>query len=386
MRILPLLQNTAPTPLSRPPRASLRQHSLATAGRCCKVCRCLFRVWELCLCQQLFAEICYPLLYTNILTDDLAKLLTRISQPAFQRRFACTRSLRIEFRPKVGDEEYVDLMRLGKGIWAAIGCTAGEVETRLVDECSDEVAALEASLHKLQEAGPKKVFRQLETVAISSIYGIGRNDWSTYENFLRNSKNKMLKMAAEGVPHCAERFQDIMNRIPIRYHCSRQRSGPLCASRLPISVLVAGKPNSYLRIHHFEPGCQYIPLPFGFPTRYVADHPPHSDLADLLRDSVSCISNHYRNRDTIEARDGCRIQPVNLTIYGSTDYTVEPRILTAHKSTGYLSKEIQRRQIQNVGDEVQGTWSRGRAKPEKLKWFPSYMTPTCEACGSGVPA
>lgn len=102
-QILGHLRKPLPVPLSRTPRADLRQADLCAASRVCRVSYFvrmrdgmrthLATLYRTLADYQLFDQICRPLLYRYLITDDIPTLLTHVLTPSMQKRFAYTRRM-----------------------------------------------------------------------------------------------------------------------------------------------------------------------------------------------------------------------------------------------------------------------------------------------------
>jgi hypothetical protein len=91
-------------------------------------------------------------------------------------RFSWTKSLKIEYGLKRGDPPphdvpLYDLLKHGGDIaWSHIGVNTVP-EALAMQSCGLEAVYMGSILSELNEAGAAKVFPELETVAVASIYG-----------------------------------------------------------------------------------------------------------------------------------------------------------------------------------------------------------------------
>lgn len=162
----------------------------------------------------------------------------------------------------------------------------------------------------------------------------------------------------------------------------------MCAS--PSLIFLARRTPSirddFNRTYHFSLGPDHPPFPLGTKVTWSSDNPSTSDCSKIMKETLAAVQYVTEYRDVKESEQGVDWPPVDLTIYCSAATSSDGAFLSScNHSGGRLSREDQYRQCQFIGSFAVSD-DGGREKPDKICWYPSYMTPTCKACGSGVPA
>jgi hypothetical protein len=268
----------------------------------------------------------------------------------------------------------------------------------LVRAYEREIKALMAALvvgNKLGGLG--KIFPKLESLSISSIYGRENEAWAHYD-----LSKQMEMMFIRDTNQCGDNFAKFVNTGNLRNHCVRSLEAPL---NIPAMTFASNSstPSTYTRVVHFPAAVAHLPSCFGTPIRWVSDAPPTADWAPIitsLLEQVTAIADH---RQEIQ---GARRDVAKIDIYCSTNRftpcAYKDRIsYTEYDITGFqgpllgldptdetclvLPEEEQERICRSLSGAVQELF-RGRSGLQDIvNWYPSSQTPTCLACGSGVP-
>lgn len=262
--------------------------------------------------------------------------------------------------------------------------------TFFVEQIIHELGNITGTLGELNKAGPRGIFKKLESIAVSSIYARGIDNWGQMENWAetdpaptRNGLHPMVNIL-NGSPR---EYMAFLSQLPIlRTHCSRQGRGPLCPGRLDSSHFTESHKASYLRTYRFPSVAPYVPLPHGGLVRYSSDIPHSHDFSAVLNHILLGIENHMDQRRDIRRRYKCLPQWLDLEVYASTSESSDDDMLSVGGiKTTSLTREQQMYIASQTGSQMERQFKAKSGGSDKFRWLPSFLTPICEACGSGVP-
>lgn len=304
-------------------------------------------------------------------------MLQNITNPATQRRFACTKSLHIEYSEMRPDPRYPAILLSGAAaVWDRIGCSAHDTSTYFTQQCERIPELFTAAFTNIRQVGERKVFPLLRSISISSIYGVEYDICHNYQESTEYDNSTIM---------CCDFFDYFLVSSGVKHICVRDSQGPLSFS--PISR----NRNHYARTLHFEYDVRALPLPTGSPLRYVSDIPMDNNWYDLLMRLEKCIRQARRTRQDIM---GLRL-PIQVDMYCSTTksspvpgpppFQLDLRSCIDTQINPSLTIDAQRRVTSRVGKAIQSYLSLSSGLKDIFRCHPSADIATCIACGSGTP-
>lgn len=226
-----------------------------------------------------------------------------------------------------------------------------------------------AAQHKETEP----IFRQLEIVAVGSIFEKLHTRWDRYE--LQHLENKTESHIAP----VRFLFMRFLKLNPVKHFCFRNEAGPLTIE--PVSA----PDTQYTITQHFNLRVARLHLPLGVPIRWASDVPSDEDQRPLLLNLATLIKEVNDNRAMLRHPEAA-----NVEIYCSTgEMSQKPGAFPANhpnSQTRILSVEDQRQTVEIMGKLYQDNFrERSGNKEDRVMWGPSCDTPVCPACGTSTP-
>ncbi|KAI9638887.1 uncharacterized protein MKK02DRAFT_41914 [Dioszegia hungarica] len=334
--VIPYLSCPVPLPLSEPPRSALRQPHLA----------CLSRV------SKTFFELCTPLLWTTIVTDNLPNLITKIDYYALDSPSRYTKRILVEYMEKGGEGTYKQLLKDGQ-FWNRCGMTREEKAQWSIGDCYLEAGNMKGGMEDLLWMGLDRTFPNLQSIAISSIYGHRDTLWSAYKDTAA-ANDKCVK-----AEQAMKAFHDVL----------------LAGSKIDVS----------------------IPLPAGVPVQWRSDYADLISLPQVINVVSVAINQHINARDSWSDRGKWR--PVDLEVFASTA-RCEVEVITPDASkilrslnlgklkraddpSYFILTPAQQKSLveMNAGRMLDAMKESSRVRGESIKWNLQSDAPACRACG-----
>lgn len=267
-------------------------------------------------------------------------------------------------------------------MWPAIGARKEEVATIMRDQCNAESEAIMEALLASLELNLAEIFPRLRSVAAASIYGTQSDAYTLLDDETSRTNRGGTPLSRGQVQFRLEAF---LARVGVTSYCTRQPNGPL--SIPPVSYASesgTGLTSACLRTQHFNLQTPRYPLPFGLPIRWSCDESPTASMSHLLIEVTTWVRQHIDQREEAKRRFGPSNDKVDLTVYCSTS-TAKVKAGLGDWQYVPLTDAIQKERVTTVAAGLQKDLRKDSKLEDMVRWFPSKMTPTCTACGSGVP-
>lgn len=265
------------------------------------------------LIYQRFQSICESVLYQHITTDNFCSLILNCPLRTKGRFLHLTKSLRIEHSSFGREQSYLRLLKTAR--WDLQGMTIEESKASSLIGCRAELKNTGIILRKfLMPLGADKIFPQLETLALHSIYGRVDDCWPKFEgNFSLDQAQESLAQSQDLLFCRRELDTFFKTSSTLKHFCCRDVSGPLTFDKMSYPT------NDRLlsRTVHFTTNGDRVAATMGKKTRWVSDMPSDTDLADLLNGIGRCAQQYQvlgRDSDSwllIKANLYPPIQPIS---------------------------------------------------------------------------
>lgn len=337
-------------------------------------------------------------MYTHISTDKLPLLLGLLDLPARRRQLARVKSLYIEYCPKGQDPTYARLCGQGENLWKSCGIV-GDEHKRKEQDRDDECDALELTLSKVVKMGPKEVFPNLESIAISSIYGNDdEEEWAAYNKaHSSGSADSYLTLNAK-TTLCSRVFRLFLHSSTVLHLCSRDTQGPLSFPTASYASLHGKRKPPLIPTIHFNESIQRMPITYGAPMKWVSETAMACDTQVVNSRILQCLNTCIAQREAdFEKRR--RPDVIDLDVYFTTAMMVKKSNSPELSDEVGLEDPQGRRHTQSeeqqaatavlIGKNISGYLEKlppsPSGKKDEIRWHSSVDTPQCLACLTGRP-
>lgn len=312
-----------------------------------------------------------------------------------------TQSLYIEYKADVTSVPYELIIRKGgSDVWKRV---SADVDLVIRNASANEALRLSTVLKLLNSdvtVGPTKVaqlFPQLQTIAVSSVYGRSSDKWEIY-GIQRHSPDEHVP-TAEHIFASARAWREILSKISAKHVCVRNTQGPLGF------VTGFGAGSGPAKTFHLEQTDQTGDAPaviFGEKVRWIFDAAPTSDWDPYymtVRMALSHGSSARQDPKTylkVSEQTQCRAEgsaKIQVELYCSTGkigLSQSPILDDLHMRNlldgvlegkfDNLCTDDQRLISATLGERFQLESRKDNDFLDVIDWRSSADAPICEAC------
>lgn len=253
----------------------------------------------------------------------------------------------------------------------------------MINQCHTETRDITRALNELLGLNPSLIFPQLQSIAVSSIYGSRSR---AYTFFDAGDTAKIHPSEPAVVVDVQVKFEKFLARVGVNSYCTRETNGPLSIPSVSYaSDYDSSLSSSCVRTQHFNIRTPRYPIPFGLPIRWCSDEPQSLQFSQAVQGIIHWVLQHIKLRKEAQRLYGINQDVVDLTVYCSTGFWAINHPETGEPMTVVLTEADQEEKAKILGTALQKSLRDSSGLEDVVRFHPWSKTPTCPACGGGAP-